>query len=135
MRQNTGVRRGQDRDPAEPGRSGSDRRSRQSARIRLRPPKSRRQRDERVAWSSGFKLLLHYARGTRKARNRGTFGGKGRRCGVRVTYLNNKTRGDGRHTGDTLAREGATKQTEAHESFPGPDFIRRGSADHRTRRR
>ena len=46
--------------------------------IRLRPQKPRRPKDERIAWSSGFKLLMHYARSSRKARNRGTFGGKGR---------------------------------------------------------
>ena len=46
--------------------------------IRLRPPKARSPRDERVAWSSGFKLLMHYARSTRKARNRDTYAGKGR---------------------------------------------------------
>jgi hypothetical protein len=27
--------------------------------VRLRPPKPRRSRDERIAWSSGFKLLMH----------------------------------------------------------------------------
>ncbi len=54
--------------------------------VRLRPPKPRRPSDERVVWSSGFKLLMHYARSTRKARNRGTSGGKGetrvRTCSV-----------------------------------------------------
>ena len=45
--------------------------------VRLRPQKPRRQMDERVAWSSGFKLLMHYARSTRKAGNRGPYGGKG----------------------------------------------------------
>jgi len=61
-------------------------------RVRLRLPKPRRPTDERIAWSSGFKLLMHYARSTRKARNRGTSGGKGRstrpymqRCALRVT--------------------------------------------------
>src|SRR5579871_501158 len=46
--------------------------------VRLRPPKPRRSKDERISGSSGFKLLMHYARSTRKARNRGTYGGKGR---------------------------------------------------------
>jgi len=85
--------------------------------IRLRPPKPRRPSDKRIGWSSGFKLLMHYARTSRKARNRGTFGGKGRstrpylqRCAVRVTYLNNKTRGQWKAHGRYLARESATHE-------------------------
>ena len=85
--------------------------------IRLPPPKPRRPRDERIAWSSGFKLLMHYARSSRKARNRGTFGGKGRstrpylqRCAVRVIYLNSKTRGQWKAHGRYLARESATHE-------------------------
>jgi len=85
--------------------------------VRLRPPKPRRPTDERVAWSSGFKLLMRYARSSRKTRNRGTSGGKGRstrpylqRCAVRVTYLNNKTRGQWRAHGRYLARESATHE-------------------------
>ncbi len=83
--------------------------------VRLRPPKPRRPTDERIAWSSGYKLLMHYARSTRKTRNRGTYGGKGRsmrpylqRCAVRVTYLNSKTRGQWKAHGRYLARESAT---------------------------
>ena len=34
--------------------------------VRLRPQKPRRLRDERVAWSSGFKLLMRYASSTRR---------------------------------------------------------------------
>ena len=85
--------------------------------VRLRPPKPRRPPDERIAWSSGFKLLMHYARSSRKVRNRGTSGGKGRstrpylqRCAVRVTYLNNKTRGQWKAHGRYLARESATHE-------------------------
>jgi type IV secretory pathway VirD2 relaxase len=84
--------------------------------IRLRPPKARRPRDERIAWSSGFKLLMYYARSSRKARNRGTSGGKMactpylQRCAVRVTYLNNKTRGQWKAHGRYLARESATHE-------------------------
>jgi type IV secretory pathway VirD2 relaxase len=85
--------------------------------VRLRPQKPRRVRDERVPWSSGFKLLMHYARSTRKAGNRGTYGGKGRssrpylqRCAVRVTYLSNKTRGQWKAHGRYLARESATHE-------------------------
>jgi hypothetical protein len=85
--------------------------------VRLRPQKPRRPGNERVAWSSGFKLLMHYARSTRKAGNCGTYGGKGRstrpylqRCAVRVTYLNNKTRGQWKAHGRYLARESATHE-------------------------
>ena len=97
--------------------------------VRLRPPKPRRPRDERVAWSSGFKLLMYYARSSRKARNRGTSGGKSatprpylQRCAVRVTYLNNKTRGQWKAHGRYLARESAT-----HENpVDGVGFSREG---------
>ena len=85
--------------------------------VRLRPRKPRRPRDEGVAWSSGFKLLMHYARGSRKVRNRGAPGGKMastrpylQRCAVRVTYLNNKTRGQWKAHGRYLARESATHE-------------------------
>jgi type IV secretory pathway VirD2 relaxase len=60
---------------------------------------------------------MHYARSSRKARNRGTSGGKGRsarpylqRCAVRVTYLNNKTRGQWKAHGRYLAHESATHE-------------------------
>jgi type IV secretory pathway VirD2 relaxase len=88
--------------------------------VRLRPQKPSRPRDERVAWSSGFKLLMHYARNTRKAGNRGTYGGECRsarpylqRCAVRVTYLNNKTRGQWKAHGRYLARGSATHENPA----------------------
>src|SRR5580704_2248177 len=75
---------------------------------RLRPPKPRHPTDERIAWSSGFKLLMYYARSSRKVRNRGASGGKMgstrpylQRCAVRVTYLNNRHGGNGRRTADT----------------------------------
>jgi type IV secretory pathway VirD2 relaxase len=85
--------------------------------IRLRPPKPRRPTDERIAWSSGFKLLMYYARSSRKVRNRGTPAGKMastrpclQRCAVLVTYLNNKTRGQWKAHGRYLARESATHE-------------------------
>jgi type IV secretory pathway VirD2 relaxase len=88
--------------------------------VRLRPPKPRRPTDERIAWSSGFKLLMHYARSSGKARNRGTSGGKMartrpylQRCAVRVTYLNNKTRGQWKAHGRYLARESAAHENPA----------------------
>ena len=79
--------------------------------IRLRPPKPRVRRNEGAAWSSGFRLLMHYARTSRNAGNRAAAGGKMRsassyhqRCAVRVTYLNNKTRGQWKAHGRYLAR-------------------------------
>src|SRR6204780_4143576 len=83
--------------------------------IRLRPPKPRVRRNEGAAWSSGFRLLMHYARTSRNAGNRAAAGGKTRgacsyhqRCAVRVTYLNNRTRGQWKAHGRYLARESAT---------------------------
>jgi len=86
---------------------------------RLRPPKPRAPRNEPAAWSSGFKLLMHYARMSRKTGNRTTAGRrKGacsyhQRCAVRVTYLNNKTRGQWQAHGRYLARESATFENDA----------------------
>ena len=86
---------------------------------RLWPPKPRAPRNERAAWSSGFKLLMHYARMSRKTGNRTTAGRrKGacsyhQRCAVRVTYLNNKTRGQWQAHGRYLARESATFENDA----------------------
>ena len=72
--------------------------------FRLRPPKPRVTRNEGAAWSSGFRLLMHYARSSRKSGNRAP-GGKGnaarpyyQRCAIRVTYLKNKVPGSGRLT-------------------------------------
>jgi len=89
-------------------------------RFRLRPAKPRRSSTERISWSSGYKLLMYYARSSRKASNRspsgGASGGKrarpsySQRCAVRVTYLNNKTRGQWRAHGRYLARESATHE-------------------------
>jgi type IV secretory pathway VirD2 relaxase len=87
--------------------------------FRLRPPKPRVVRNEGAAWSNGFKLLMHYARSSRKTGNRAP-GGKGKatrpyhqRCAVRVTYLKNKVRGQWRVHGRYLAREGATFENDA----------------------
>jgi hypothetical protein len=44
--------------------------------FRLRPPKPRVTRNEGAAWSNGFKLIMHYARSSRKTGNRAP-GGKG----------------------------------------------------------
>src|SRR5579871_5983740 len=82
--------------------------------FRLRPTKPRAARNEGAAWSNGFKLLMHYARSSRKRRNRAP-GGKGKgsrpflqRCAVQVTYLKNNVRGQWKAHGRYLARESAT---------------------------
>ncbi len=82
--------------------------------FRLRPPKPRVTRNEGAAWSNGFRLIMHYARSSRKTGNRAP-GGKGKaarpyyqRCAVRVTYLKNKIRGQWKAHGRYLARESAT---------------------------
>ena len=84
--------------------------------FRLRPRKPRLSRNERAGWSSGFKLLMHYARSTSKRAIRRAHAGKERtarlyhqRCAVRVTYLNNKTRGQWKAHGRYLARESALR--------------------------
>ncbi len=103
--------------------------------FRLRPPKPRVTRHEGAAWSSGFKLLMHYARSSRKAGNRGA-GGKGRgsrpyhqRCAVRVTYLRNKGRGHWKAHGRYLERESATLENEMQgvgfDQENGVDIARR----------
>jgi type IV secretory pathway VirD2 relaxase len=87
--------------------------------FRLRPPKPRVTRNEGAAWSNGFRLIMHYARSSRKTGNRGP-GGKGKaarpyfqRCAVRVTYLKNKIRGQWKAHGRYLARESATFEDHA----------------------
>ena len=86
--------------------------------IRLRPPKPRVRENDSAAWSSGFRLLMHYARTSRKTTNRAAAGGKMRsapayhqRCAVRATYLNNRTRGQWKAHGRYLARESATLES------------------------
>ena len=86
--------------------------------FRLRPSKPRVTRNEGAAWSNGFKLLMQYARSSRKAGIRGA-GGKGKpgrpyhqRCAVRVTYLKNKVRGQWNAHGRYLARETATFEND-----------------------
>jgi len=87
--------------------------------FRLRPPKPRVTRNEGAAWSNSFRLIMHYARSSRKAGNRAP-GGKGKeahpyyqRCAVRVTYLKNKIRGQWKVHGRYLARESATFENDA----------------------
>ena len=73
---------------------------------------------------------MHYARSSRKNRNRAP-GGKGKsfrphyqRCAVRVTYIRNKIRGQWKAHGRYLARESATFENDAK----GVGFNREGVA-------
>ena len=82
--------------------------------IRLRPHKPPVARREGEAWAGAYRLLMHYARGSRKfIRNAGAQCATGakrphsQRCAIRVTYLNNRTRGQWRAHGRYLARESA----------------------------
>jgi type IV secretory pathway VirD2 relaxase len=72
---------------------------------------------------------MHYARTSRKATSRAAAGGKMRstpayhqRCAVRVTYLNNRTRGQWKAHGRYLARESATFES----GMEGAGFSRDG---------
>ena len=87
--------------------------------FRLRPPKPSAARNGGAAWSNGFRLLVYYARSSRKTGNRAP-GGKGKgprpyhqRCAVRVTYLKNKVRGQWKAHGRYLARESAAFENDA----------------------
>ncbi len=87
--------------------------------FRLRPPKPRVSRNEGAAWAHGFKLLMRYARSSRRTSSRGS-SGKGKRawqyhqrCAVRVTYVKNKVRGQWKAHGRYLARESATFENDA----------------------
>lgn len=82
--------------------------------FRLRPRKPGLSRNEHAGWSSGFRLLMRYARSTSKRRIRRAYAGKPgiarpcqQRCAVRVTYLNDKTRGQWKAQGRYLERESA----------------------------
>jgi type IV secretory pathway VirD2 relaxase len=92
--------------------------------IRIRPRKPRAPQREAVAWTSGFRLLMHYARGVgkgnrRRALSRGPGASRSRnqRCAVRVTYLNNRTRGQWKAHGRYLARESARDDRDGAAAF------------------
>jgi type IV secretory pathway VirD2 relaxase len=88
--------------------------------FRLRPRKPPA-RNERAAWASAYKTLMHHARmsGIRKIRSGGTGIGPKRtrtynqRCAVRVMYAKNAVAGQWRAHGRYVARESAT-----HEGDP-----------------
>lgn len=100
--------------------------------FRLRPRKPRLGRSERAGWSSGFRLLMHYARSTKKTNQRGAHAPKIRtprrphqqRCAARVTYLKNGKQGQWKAHGRYLARENAAHTNDGS----GVGFTREGEA-------
>ena len=92
--------------------------------IRIRPRKPPVTRRGGAAWAGGYRLLMHYARAGRKVRHnpgaQGTIGTSrphSQRCAVRVTYINNRTRGQWRAHGRYLARESATEGKAVESGF------------------
>jgi len=82
--------------------------------FRLRPPKPRvpSSESERNAWSSGFQMLMHFARQSRVASRQGSSSPRRsfphrQRCAVRITYSKNSGRGQWRAHGRYLERESA----------------------------
>ena len=83
---------------------------------RLRPRKPPA-RNERAAWASAYKILMHHARmsGSRKRRSIGLGTGPKRtrpynqRCAVRVIYAKNTVAGHWRAHGRYVARESASQ--------------------------
>ena len=87
--------------------------------FRLRPRKPP-VRNERAAWASAYKVLMHHARmsGSRKRRSVGVGAGTKRsrtynqRCAVRVMYAKNNVAGQWRAHGRYVARESATQGSD-----------------------
>jgi type IV secretory pathway VirD2 relaxase len=85
--------------------------------FRLRPRKPHA-RNERPAWASAYKILMHHARmsGRRKLRSVGLGTGPKRtrpynqRCAVRVMYAKNTVAGHWRAHGRYVARESASQE-------------------------
>ena len=82
--------------------------------FRLRPgkPRAPSSRNDSVAATPAFKMLMHYARQSRSRRARDRADSKQvrphrQRCSVRITYSKNATRGQWRAHGRYLERESA----------------------------
>jgi type IV secretory pathway VirD2 relaxase len=86
--------------------------------FRLRPRKPPA-RNERVAWATAYKIIMHHARmsGNRKGSSGGAPLKRARpynqRCAVRVIYTKNATAGQWRAHGRYLARESATREGDS----------------------
>jgi type IV secretory pathway VirD2 relaxase len=93
--------------------------------FKLRPQKPKAKRSERPerTWAAGFKIVMHYARSSRRMHARGTSGGGKapsafrQRCAVRVTYSPNRISGQWRAHGRYIERESATQRLEAGRGF------------------
>jgi type IV secretory pathway VirD2 relaxase len=93
--------------------------------FRIRPQKPKAKRSERPqrTWASGFKIVMHYARSSRRLRAKGAAGGGKvpsrfrQRCAVRVTYSPNRASGQWRAHGRYIERESATQRPEAGRGF------------------
>jgi hypothetical protein len=93
--------------------------------FRLRPQKPKAKRSERPerTWASGFKIVMHYARSSRRLNAKGTTGGGKapshfrQRCAVRVTYSPNRVSGQWRAHGRYIERDSATQRLEAGRGF------------------
>lgn len=93
--------------------------------IQIRPRKPPVVRREGASWSGAYRLLMHYARASRKLHRAGGGElGKGdparphvQCCAVRVTYLSNRTGGQWRTHGRYLVRESATESKTAATGF------------------
>ncbi len=82
-------------------------------RLRPRKPRGSKSKSTGVAWTSGFRLLMHYSRQSRGASSQGSLGGRRafphrQRCAVRITYSKNAVRGQWRAHGRYLERESAS---------------------------
>jgi type IV secretory pathway VirD2 relaxase len=93
--------------------------------FKLRPQKPKAKRSERPerTWAAGFKIVMHYARSSRRMQAKGTSGGgkapsaSRQRCAVRLTYSPNRISGQWRAHGRYIERESATQRLEAGRGF------------------
>jgi len=100
--------------------------------FRLYPRRPRAVRtDGPRAWSIAFKQVLYFARASRKAIRSSSSASSGRprkpyrqRCAVRVTYSQNKTRGQWKAHGRYLMREAATSSGQNHGAFNQEEHVK-----------
>jgi type IV secretory pathway VirD2 relaxase len=89
-------------------------------RLRPRKPPIPRQKDERLAWSAAYRIIVHYARSSRALKRAGRSGSgraaaipNAQRCAIRVTYAKNAVKGHWRAHGRYIARESAAGESKA----------------------
>ena len=103
--------------------------------FRLRPRKPPA-RNERAAWASAYKILMHHARmsGSRKRSSFGVGAGAKRtrtynqRCAVRIMYAKNTVAGLWRAHGRYVARESASQESDPR----AVGFDSRGESDRKS---